>query len=112
MVGHPPWLYRSLTSGLRSVSTRMAMYSSFSIRTTRGSAREVRSSTWHQWHHVAPMSRKMSFPSAPARASASGSQSLQRIPASSTMPPPFPLSYTMSGGDTWFQGADQPRYWR
>ena len=66
VVGHPPMLYRRLTSGLLSVSTRIGTNFLFSASTIDGSEYDVSSMTWHQWHQDPLISSRIGLPSARA----------------------------------------------
>src|SRR2546428_10780253 len=66
VVGHPPMLYRRLTSGLLSVSTRIGTNFLLSASIIDGSEKDVSSITWHQWHQDPLISRRIGLPSAQA----------------------------------------------
>src|SRR3954452_15801438 len=53
----------------------MAMNSRLMISATAGSSYDSRSITWHQWHHTAPMSKRMGLFSCLALANASSPHS-------------------------------------
>ncbi len=79
VVGKPPRLYRSETSGLLSMSTLTGTKLSFTRRATSGTEYVVESMTWHQWHHEAVRSRSTSLPLFLASSKTSFDQSFHRI---------------------------------
>src|SRR6266849_2227762 len=52
-------LYRWLTSGRRSLSTRMGRYSRLMRSMTPWFEYDLSSMTWHQWHQTAEIDRRM-----------------------------------------------------